>query len=109
MFHFSARRQPLLQAHARGPLIHVDDPDAEVLGTLDPLEAPGFCVKRFDDWTSVFVSAPMLNEHILRNIARAAGVHVYADQGDLVLHEAREGWVSFCLTLPAAPSPVSSR
>lgn len=68
-----------------GPLIHVDDPAAEVLGELDPLQAPGFCVKRFDDWTSVFVSAPMLNAPVLRNIARAAGIHVYAEQQDVVL------------------------
>ena len=68
-----------------GPMIYADDPDAEVLGELDPLRAPGFCVKRFEDWTSVFVSAPMLNAHVLRNIARAAGIHVYAEQGDVVL------------------------
>jgi len=68
-----------------GPLIYVDDPQAEVLGTLDPLEAPGFCVKRFDDWTSVFVSAPMMNAFVLRNIARAAGIHVYSEQSDVVL------------------------
>lgn len=68
-----------------GPLIYVDDPAAETLGELDPLQAPGFCVKRFADWTSVFVSAPMINAHILRNIAREAGIHVYADQGDVVL------------------------
>jgi hypothetical protein len=68
-----------------GPLIYVDDPQAEVLGELDPLQVPGFCVKRFADWTSVFVSAPMLNAWILRNIAREAGIHVYAEQGDVVL------------------------
>jgi len=68
-----------------GPLVYVDDPDAEVVGELDALQAPGFCVKRFDEWTSVFVSAPMLHAHVLRNIAREAGLHVYADQGDVVL------------------------
>ena len=68
-----------------GPVIYVDDPDAETLGELDALQAPGFCVKRFDDWTSVFVSAPMLNAFVLRNMAREAGIHVYAEQGDVVL------------------------
>ena len=68
-----------------GPLIYVDDPQAEVLGELDPVQAPGFCVKKFADWTSVFVSAPMLNAFVLRNIAREAGVHVYGDQNDVVL------------------------
>ncbi len=68
-----------------GPMIYVDDPDAEVLGELDPVQAPGFCVKKFADWTSVFVSVPMLNAFILRNIAREVGVHVYAEQNDVVL------------------------
>ncbi len=68
-----------------GPLIYVDDPEALTIGELDPLQAPGFCVKQMDDWTSVFVSAPMLNAHVLRNIARTAGAHVYAEDDDVVL------------------------
>lgn len=90
-----------------GPLIYVDDPEAEVLGELDPVQAPGFCVKRFADWTSVFVAAPMLNAFILRNIAREAGIHVYADQNDVVLPgrsfltlHAREAGEK-CVRLPA--------
>ena len=70
---------------AIGPLIYVDDPEAVTVGELDPLQAPGFCVKPMDGWTSVFVAAPRLNAHVLRNIARAAGVHVYAEDGDVIL------------------------
>ncbi len=70
---------------AIGPLFYVDDPQAETLGLLEALQLPGFCVKPMDGWTSVFISAPMLNAHLLRNIARAAGVHVYAESGDVVL------------------------
>jgi heavy metal sensor kinase len=40
-----------------------------------------------------------LGLNLARELARA-------HHGDLVLHEAREGWVSFSLTLPAAPAPV---
>lgn len=68
-----------------GPLIYVDDPDAVTVGELDPLQAPGFCVKKMDGWTSVFVAAPMLNAHGLRAIAREAGIHVYSEDGDVVL------------------------
>ncbi|MHC4885446.1 MAG: hypothetical protein ACYTGH_10205 [Planctomycetota bacterium] len=70
---------------AIGPLIHVDDPEATVLGELDVLQRPGFCVKEMDGWTSVFCSAPMLNNHVLQNIARAAGVHVYSESDDVVV------------------------
>jgi len=68
-----------------GPLIYVDDSDATVLGELDALQVPGFCVKKMDGWTSVFCSAPMLNAYLLRNIARTAGVHVYSESNDVVL------------------------
>ncbi|MDX9971893.1 MAG: ATP-binding protein [FCB group bacterium] len=43
-----------------------------------------------------------LGLNLARELARA-------HHGDLVLHEAREGWVSFTLTLPVAPASVSSR
>jgi hypothetical protein len=68
-----------------GPLIYVDDPEATVLGELDALQAPGFCVKQMDGWTSVFCAAPMLNQYVLRNIARAASLHVYSDGDDVLL------------------------
>jgi len=68
-----------------GPIIYVDDPDAVVLGELDSLQKPGFCVKQMEDWTSVFVAAPMLNQYVLRNIAAAAGVHIYSDSDDVIL------------------------
>lgn len=70
---------------ALGPIIYVDDPDATVLGELDCLGEPGFCVKEMDGWTSVFSAAPMLNQYVLRNIARSAGLHVYSDGNDVVL------------------------
>ncbi len=68
-----------------GPLIYVDDPEAETLGELDPLQVPGFCLKRFREWTSIFLSAPMIHHFVLRNIARWAGLHVYSDGNDVLL------------------------
>lgn len=70
---------------AIGPLFYVDDPEAVTIGVLEALQEPGFCVKPMDGWTSVFVSAPMLNALVLRNIARCAGVHVYSESDDVVL------------------------
>jgi len=66
-----------------GPIFYVDDADAAVLGELDCLREPGFCVKNMDGWTSVYVAAPMLSTPILRNILRAAGAHIYSESGDV--------------------------
>lgn len=71
--------------YALGPLIYVDDPQAHVLGELGVLREPGFAVKQMDGWTSVFVAAPMLDTFLLRNIARASGVHVYSETNDIIL------------------------
>ena len=35
-------------------------------------------------WTSIYSSAPILPAALLRNIARAAGCHIYSDGGDVV-------------------------
>jgi len=67
-----------------GPVIYVDDPDATVLGEVSCLRQPGFCVKEMDGWTSVYSAAPMLNQYLLRNIARAAGLHVWSTGDDIV-------------------------
>ena len=70
-----------------GPLFHLDDPDAEVLGQVVYSQGrcrPGFGVKRFEDWTSIYVAAPNLPSSVLRGIARYAGVHIYNDAGDVL-------------------------
>jgi hypothetical protein len=73
-----------------GPFFYCDDPEAIVLGNLfSPHlgvfpEMPGFCAKQFDDWRSVFVGVPHVPTNVLRNIAKAAGVHIYSELDDLV-------------------------
>jgi hypothetical protein len=92
-----------------GPILYVDDPDAEILGELDCIQKPGFCVKQMDGWTSVYSAAPMLNQHLLRNIAEASGIHVYSRNGDvclpgksfLMLHAAEAGLKRFSLPVKA--------
>jgi hypothetical protein len=61
-----------------------DDPGAKVLGRLAGLERPGLLVKEQEGWTSVYSSAPILPAALLRNIARAAGCHIYSDANDVV-------------------------
>jgi hypothetical protein len=73
-----------------GPIFYCDDPQARTLGRLLPArgggagEVPGFVVKEFADWTSVYIAVPNVPAPILRNIARQAGCHIYNDDGDLV-------------------------
>jgi hypothetical protein len=74
------------------PLFHVDDPEARVLGQVVYSQGnckPGFAVKTFPEWTSVYSAAPNLPASVLRGIARFAGVHIYSDAGD-VLYASRE-------------------
>jgi len=61
-----------------------DDADAKVLGRLAGLDRPGLLVKEQPGWTSVYSSAPILPAALLRNIARAAGCHIYSDAPDVV-------------------------
>jgi len=60
---------------------------------------PGFCLKGFEDWTSIFIGAPVIPAQVLRNIARFARVHIYSDALDvlyanerfLAIHSKRAG------------------
>jgi hypothetical protein len=67
-----------------GPIFYVDDNDATVLGWLPIINKPGFCIKSFGNWTSIYSAVPYVSKDILRNIAHLAGVHIYSDGGDLV-------------------------
>lgn len=67
------------------PRFYSTDASAQTLGTLAGLNKPGLVVKALDGWTSVYSSAPILPAALLRNIVRAAGGHIYCDNGDLVL------------------------
>lgn len=66
------------------PRFYGDDPEATVLGKLAGLDRPGLLVKAMSGWVSVYSSAPILRASLLRNIARAAGCHIYSDAGDVV-------------------------
>jgi hypothetical protein len=75
-----------------GPLFHVDDPRARELGQVVYSQGnckPGFAVKTFPDWISVYSAAPNLPASVLRGIARFAGAHIYSEAGD-VLYASRE-------------------
>jgi hypothetical protein len=66
------------------PRFWSDDPAATVLGKVAGLDKPGLVVKKQAGWTSVYSSAPIVPAALIRNIARAAGCHIYSDAGDVV-------------------------
>ena len=69
--------------HETFPIVYADDPDATLLGTLADGRA-GLVVKKHDGWTALHSTVPMLPAALLRNIARAAGVHLYISTEDVV-------------------------
>ena len=74
------------QSHL-GPQFHVSAADAEVLGEVVIAQGtcqPGFAVKEFPEWKSVYVSVPNIPARVLREIARFANVHLYSEEGDVL-------------------------
>ena len=70
-----------------GPVFHVEDPEARVLGQVVYSQGrckPGFVIKEFAEWTSIYVAAPNIPANVLRGIARFAGAHIYSDEGDVL-------------------------
>ena len=87
------------------PMIWVDDPDAIPLATFDDGGKVGFAMKRFGDWTSVYVGSPCMQAHVLRDLAKLAGAHIYVDADDIIfanesyvgIHTAEAGMHTFRL------------
>lgn len=70
-----------------GPLFHLEDDEAAILGETVYAQGrckPGFGVKTFPDWTSIYSAVPDLPAPVLRAIARFAGVHLYSEAGDVL-------------------------
>ncbi len=102
-----------------GPLFTVDDSDAITLGTAVINQGrcePGFALKSFANWTSVYSAAPNLPPGMLRNLASYAGVHLYSRAEDVLyasrsvvaLHTVRAGEKTIHLPSPADVSDAYS-
>lgn len=76
-----------------GPLFHLEDPQAEILGqvvySLGRCQA-GFGLRTFNpgqgsnEWTSIYCAVPNIPAPVLRGIAHFAGVHIYSEAGDVL-------------------------
>jgi len=90
----SAGEEPLLRGlspgltygtdQSLGPVVYADDPGATVLGKLVGSGRGGLVMRRFPTWTSVHSAAPVLPAKLLRNLASAAGAHLYVDSDDAI-------------------------
>jgi hypothetical protein len=87
-----------LGSHPFHPILAVEDPEAEELGTFSASGETAIARKSGPDSTSWFVSLPSQSVEPLRTLLRRAGAHVYGEKdaffygggGLLVLHT-REG------------------
>lgn len=75
------------QASMTSPQTYVKNTQgATVLGTqLDGGQA-GLVMKEMGDWTSIYSAAPCLDVKLLRNILKAAGVHIYSESAEDVIY-----------------------
>jgi len=67
-----------------GPIFFSRDKNVIMLGNMVCNNQPGFVVKKFDNWTSVYIGASSIPLEILRNVCKYAGVHLYIDTPDVV-------------------------
>jgi hypothetical protein len=80
------------------PVIWVEDEFAEALG-FSPDGKIAFALKKFPNWTSVYIQTPPAPSSILRELLRNAGIHIYIDSDDVLyanesfiaIHSAKEG------------------
>jgi hypothetical protein len=69
------------------PQFQIHDPEAEILGQVVCAQGtcqPGFGIKTFPDWTSIYIAVPDIPAPVLRSIVRFAKVHLYSEKGDVV-------------------------
>jgi len=75
-----------------GPVFFSIDKTAAVLGNMMCNSRPGFVVKSFPDWTSIWLGVTSIPADLLRNIFKYAGVHVYSDTNEALY--VNKSWLS---------------
>lgn len=70
-----------------GPCFEVADDHAVTLGIIVTCNGrcePGVVYKDMEHWRSLYVGAPNVPAHVLREMARFAGVHIYSETDDVL-------------------------
>lgn len=68
------------------PQFYVDDPEAQTLGQYLNTGRAGYAMKKFKDWTSIYVGTYLMPSKVLRAAAKEAGVHLYLENDNMVCH-----------------------
>ncbi|HMP05188.1 MAG TPA: hypothetical protein PJ982_02470 [Lacipirellulaceae bacterium] len=63
-------------------LFCVRDVNATVLGVEPAGREATMAIRRFDEWTSIYLLSPILPSATWRELARDAGVHIFSDRDD---------------------------
>ncbi len=89
------------------PLFYIDDESVVAFGEITGTGKTGWAVKRFKDWTSIYIAVPgAFTPELIRNIVREAGMEpigpcndvTYAGNGFITIHALSNG--SKTLRLP---------
>ncbi|MDD5598635.1 MAG: hypothetical protein PHV82_11875, partial [Victivallaceae bacterium] len=75
-----------LKPLAARPQFFVNDKETTTLARFLDSGKPGYAVKKFPGWTSVYVGSACIPANVLREIARFAGVHLYLENNEIVYH-----------------------
>ena len=92
------------------PLFYVADPDSIVFGKINGTDKAGWAVRRFKDWTSIYIALPgAITPELVRNIVREAGIEpigpcndvTTAGNGFITIHAISDGekaltWTGKC-------------
>lgn len=76
---------------------YCDDPEAQVLATLESCGRAGMARKQVEGFTSIWIGAPEVPWPLWRTLLSQAGVHVYSRSGDFLM--ANDRFVAlYCIT-----------
>jgi hypothetical protein len=82
------------------PLFYIDDKSAIAFGEITGTGKTGWAVKRFKDWTSIYIAIPgAFTPELIRNIVREAGIEpigpcndvTYSGNGFITIHALSNG------------------
>lgn len=101
-------------ANKVNPLIYVEDNDVIPLATFCVNGKVGMAMKKFDNWSSVYIGSPYIQANVLRNLARYADVHLFVDDEEIVfanesyvgIHTAKDGKRTIKLRKPSKVTEV---
>lgn len=110
-FRISGFSSPFTKMHPVefGPVFHVTDAAASVLGTFSQDGLNALAVKELNGWNSIYCASILMDKELLKNIARYAGVHFYSDKPDiyieannnlLMLHNCSQSRQELSISLP---------